>query len=79
MSRKNLSTGEQNFIMAKLAELEIGGKLDSLMEGNANACFHTFIYPDGVGPNQMATSLPAAPKPAAKLAAKPTAQPAKTK
>ncbi len=61
MSRKNLSTGEQNFIMAKLAELEIGGKLDSLMEGNANACFHTFIYPDGVGPGH---SAPSQPKPA---------------
>jgi len=45
MSRKNLSSGEQNFIMAKLAEMERAQKIDSLLEGNANACFHTFIFP----------------------------------
>ena len=45
MSRKNLSPGEQNFIMAKLAAMERAQQIDSLLEGNANACFHTFIYP----------------------------------
>lgn len=47
MSRKNLSNGEQNFLMAKLSELERTQRLDSLLEGSANACFHTFIFPDG--------------------------------
>ena len=50
MSRKNLSAEEQNFMMTLLASMERVGKLDSLREGAANACFHTFIYPDGIEP-----------------------------
>jgi hypothetical protein len=50
MSRKNLSAEEQNFMMTLLATMERNGKLDSLREGSANACFHTFIYPDGIEP-----------------------------
>ena len=42
ISRKNLTRDEQNFLMQKFAELERGRKLDSLREGNANACFHSF-------------------------------------
>lgn len=50
MSRKNLSADEQNFMMTLLSTMEKNGKLDSLREGSDNACFHTFIYPDGIEP-----------------------------
>ena len=50
MSRKNLSADEQNFMMLLFSKLEREGKIDSLREGNNNACFHTFIYPDGIEP-----------------------------
>jgi len=55
LPRSTLSSGEQNFVMAKLAELKNAQNLDSIMEGGANACFHTFIYPDGV-PAQSSTT-----------------------
>ncbi len=51
ISRKNLTKDEQNFIMQHFADLERGRKIDSLREGAANACFHTFIYPDGIEPS----------------------------
>ena len=57
ISRKNLPPVEQNFLMLKLAELERGHKLDSLREGSANACFHSFIYPDGMEPGSLTASL----------------------
>jgi hypothetical protein len=41
---------EQNFVMAKLAEMERAGKLDALIEYGTNACFHVFVYHDGVPP-----------------------------
>ncbi len=50
MSRKNLSADEQNFMMILLSTRERDHKLDSLREGSDNACFHTFIYPDGIEP-----------------------------
>lgn len=50
VSRKNLTRDEQNFLMQRLAELERGRILDSLREGRANACFHSFFYPDGIEP-----------------------------
>lgn len=50
MSRKNLSAEEQNFMMTLLSTMERNKKLDSLREGSDNACFHTFIYPDGIEP-----------------------------
>lgn len=50
MSRKNLSADEQNFMMTLLSTMERDHKLDSLREGSDNACFHTFIYPDGIEP-----------------------------
>ncbi|MGD9563970.1 MAG: FHA domain-containing protein [Pyrinomonadaceae bacterium] len=53
VSRKNLTAEEQNFLMRKLAELEKGRQLDSLREGRANACFHSFIYPDGIEPTNL--------------------------
>ncbi len=53
VSRKNLTAEEQNFLMRRLAELERDHKLDSLREGRANACFHSFFYPDGIEPNLL--------------------------
>ncbi len=50
LGRKHMSAEEQNFVMAKLAEMENRGILDALIEYHANACFHTFIYPDGKPP-----------------------------
>jgi hypothetical protein len=50
LGRKHMTVEEQNFLMKKLAEMENRGILDSLIEFNVNACFHTFIYPDGKPP-----------------------------
>jgi len=51
LARKHMDVEEQNFVMAKLAEMERARKLDALIEYGANACFHIFIYFDGVAPN----------------------------
>lgn len=59
ISRKNLTRDEQNFLMQKLSELERARKLDSLREGNANACFHSFIYPDGIEPTNLNVTIAA--------------------
>lgn len=50
IGRNNLSGPEQDFLITVLSDLEKQGKLDTLIEGNVNACLHTFIFPDGVGP-----------------------------
>jgi pSer/pThr/pTyr-binding forkhead associated (FHA) protein len=50
LARKQMTAEEQNFMMEELAKLERAGKLDALREGNLNACFHVFIYDDGVAP-----------------------------
>ena len=50
LARKHMPVEEQNFLMQKLAEMERGRKLDALIEYGANACFHIFIYDDGVPP-----------------------------
>lgn len=50
LARKHMPAEEQNFVMAKLAEMERAGELDALIEFGANACFHVFIYHDGVAP-----------------------------
>lgn len=50
LARKHMTAEEQNFLMAKLAEMERAGKLDALIEYGANACFHIFIYFDGIPP-----------------------------
>ena len=50
LSRKHMPAEEQNFVMQKLAEMERAGKLDALIEYGVNACFHVFIYHDGVPP-----------------------------
>jgi hypothetical protein len=50
LARKFMSADEQNFVMQKLAELEKQKKLDALIEYGANACFHVFIYDDGLTP-----------------------------
>ena len=50
LARKHMNAEEQNFVMAKLAEMERDGKLDALIEYGVNACFHVFIYHDGNPP-----------------------------
>ena len=50
LARKHMPVEEQNFVMAKLAEMERAGKLDALIEYGVNACFHVFIYRDGTPP-----------------------------
>jgi hypothetical protein len=50
LSRKHMPAEEQNFVMQKLAEMERAGKLDALIEYGVNACFHVFIYHDGIPP-----------------------------
>lgn len=50
LARKHMPAVEQNFVMAKLAEMERAGKLDALIEYGVNACFHVFIYSDGNPP-----------------------------
>ncbi len=50
LARKHMDVEEQNFVMAKLAEMERAGKLDALIEYGVNACFHVFIYHDGNSP-----------------------------
>jgi hypothetical protein len=57
VSRKNLTSEEQNFLMQRLSELERAHRLDSLREGSANACFHSFFYPDGVEPATLSTAI----------------------
>lgn len=50
LARKHMPAEEQNFVMQKLAEMERAGKLDALIEYGTNACFHVFIYHDGIAP-----------------------------
>ena len=50
LSRKHMPADEQNFVMEKLAEMERAGELDALIEYGVNACFHVFIYRDGIPP-----------------------------
>lgn len=50
LARKHMTAEEQNFVMQKLAEMEKQGRLDALIEYGINACFHVFIYADGVAP-----------------------------
>ena len=52
LARKHMTAEEQNFIMKKLAEMEDANKLDALIEYGVNACFHIFIYYDGIPPKQ---------------------------
>lgn len=51
LARKHMGVSEQNFVMAKLAEMERARRLDALIEYGTNACFHIFIYFDGIAPN----------------------------
>jgi pSer/pThr/pTyr-binding forkhead associated (FHA) protein len=50
LARKQMTVDEQNFMIETLAEMEKRGILDGLIEYNANACFHIFIYDDGKKP-----------------------------
>jgi pSer/pThr/pTyr-binding forkhead associated (FHA) protein len=68
LSRKNLHGSEQNFIMEQFALLEQTSAGDSIIEGGANSCFHTFIFPDGRPPG----SAPSKPPPTASPNAKPS-------
>ncbi|MDQ6788409.1 MAG: DUF5715 family protein [Acidobacteriota bacterium] len=45
-----MTAEEQNFVMAKIASLESGGKVDALREEGATPCYHIFVYPDGKAP-----------------------------
>ncbi|HNQ14791.1 MAG TPA: DUF5715 family protein, partial [Pyrinomonadaceae bacterium] len=51
LARKHMTVEEQNFVMEKLAEMERAKKLDALIEYGVNACWHIFIYYDGIAPN----------------------------
>lgn len=51
LARKHMGVDEQNFLMEKIAEMERAKRLDGLIEYGVNACFHIFIYYDGVAPN----------------------------
>jgi pSer/pThr/pTyr-binding forkhead associated (FHA) protein len=50
LARKHMTAEEQNFVMKKLAEMEHANKLDALIEYGVNACFHIFIWSDGIPP-----------------------------
>jgi FOG: FHA domain len=50
LARKHMTAEEQNFVMKKLAEMERDNKLDALIEYGVNACFHIFIWSDGIPP-----------------------------
>ncbi len=50
LARKHMPAEEQNFVMKELAKMERAGELDALIEYGVNACFHVFIYDDGVAP-----------------------------
>ncbi len=50
LARKQMTVDEQNFMIQTLADMENRGVLDGLIEYNANACFHIFIYDDGMKP-----------------------------
>lgn len=52
LARKQMTTEEQNFMIETLTEMENRGVLDALIEYNANACFHIFIYDDGLPPGK---------------------------
>jgi flagellar motility protein MotE (MotC chaperone) len=43
-----MSTGEQNFLMSKLAQLKDAGRIEVIRERNAN--YHVFVFLDGVRP-----------------------------
>ena len=45
MAYMQMTAEEQNFIMAKFAELERAGRVDSLHERGQTPCIHTFVYP----------------------------------
>ncbi len=50
LARKHMTAEEQNYVMAKLAQMENENKLDALIEYGENACWHVFIYSDGLPP-----------------------------
>jgi hypothetical protein len=45
ISYMHMTAEEQNFIMAKFAELERAGRVDALHEVGQTPCIHTFVFP----------------------------------
>ena len=56
LARKHMTIEEQNYLMEKMAQMERDNKLDALIEYGVNACFHIFIYRDGIPPGRLALS-----------------------
>ena len=50
LAYRHMTAEEQNFVMAKIADLESRGILDALREVGSTPCFHVFVYPDGKPP-----------------------------
>lgn len=50
MAYIRMTVEEQNFVMAKIADLEKRGLLDGLREVGQTPCYHIFVYPDGKPP-----------------------------
>lgn len=50
LAYRHMTAEEQNFVMAKIADLERRGIVDALREVGSTPCFHIFVYPDGKPP-----------------------------
>lgn len=50
ISRTHMPVDEQNFVMQQLARLEQEGRIDAMVLYGENACFHVFVYDDGIPP-----------------------------
>ena len=50
LAYRHMTAEEQNFVMAKIADLESRGIVDALREVGSTPCFHIFVYPDGKPP-----------------------------
>ncbi|MEJ7698394.1 MAG: DUF5715 family protein [Pyrinomonadaceae bacterium] len=45
LAYRHMTAEEQNFVMAKIANLESRGLVDALREVGSTPCFHIFVYP----------------------------------
>jgi hypothetical protein len=52
VSYRYMTAAEQNFLMAEIARLEKGGRVEALRENNNS--FHIFVFPDGRPPSETA-------------------------
>ncbi len=50
IARTPMTAEEQNFMMEKLNQMEVDGKLDALIESGSTPVFHVFVYQDGKPP-----------------------------